>query len=344
MINTRILVLAWLLLALALSPTLAQSDPLRIVTTTTQATDVITILTAGVPETAVMLTGLMGAGVDPHLYQPTEADINAMNAADVVIYSGLHLEGQFDEVFAALSEKGTVIYALSKPVKDAGFVFGGFDLSEELQDVDDPHFWFDPRNWQLVVQGAADELIAIDPDNAEIYQTNAADYNDQLMLLYEWGVVAMSTVPEDQRVLVTSHDAFQYFGDAFGWEVRGLQGISTEDEAGVADIQDLAAFVKDRAIPVMFVESSVPPDTIQAVQEAITAEGGSVQLGVRELFSDAMGGSDEFGGTYIGMIAQNIYTILQSYQLAGLDITIPDYPAELEPQPSEALLAVETES
>lgn len=329
-----------LLMLLALTAA-AQATPLNIVTTTTQATDVITILTIGVPEEAVSITSLMGAGVDPHLYQPTEADINAMNAADVVIYSGLHLEGQFDEVFAALSEKGTVIYALSAPVKEAGFIFGGFDLSEELQDVDDPHFWFDPRNWQLVVQGAADELAAIDPDNADIYLTNAADYIEQLTLLYDWGVAAMSTVPAEQRVLVTSHDAFQYFGDAFGWEVRGLQGISTEDEAGVADIQDLAAFVKDRAIPVMFVESSVPPDTIQAVQEAITAEGGSVQLGVRELFSDAMGSADEFGGTYVGMIAQNIYTILQSYQLAGLDITIPDYPTELEPQPSEELLAVD---
>lgn len=332
-----------LLLVMALSAA-AQPDPLNIVTTTTQATDVITILTTGVPEDAVQITPLMGAGVDPHLYQPTEANINAMNAADVVIYSGLYLEGQFDEVFEALSEKGTVIYALSKPVKDAGFVFGGFDLSEELQDVDDPHFWFDPRNWQLAVQGAADELAAIDPSNAEIYQANAADYNEQLTLLYEWGVEAMSAVPADQRVLVTSHDAFQYFGDAFGWEVRGLQGISTEDEAGVADIQDLAAFVKERAIPVMFVESSVPPDTIQAVQEAITAGGGSVRLGVRELFSDAMGSPDEFGGTYIGMIAQNIYTILQSYQLAGLDITIPDYPEDLEPQPTEELLVIDVET
>jgi manganese/zinc/iron transport system substrate-binding protein len=278
----------------------------------------------------------MGAGVDPHLYQPTEANIVAMNHADAVIYSGLHLEGQFDVVFEALGEQGIRTYAMSRPVKNAGYTFGGFHLSEELTNVDDPHFWFDPRNWQMAVEGVAETLADLDPDHADIYMNNAEAYIDQLQILYEWGVDAMALVPERQRTLVTSHDAFQYFGDAFGWNVRGLQGISTQDEAGVADIQDIAEFVIENQIPVMFVESSVPPDAIEAVQEAVNNGGGNVGIGVRQLFSDAMGEPGNFGGTYIGMIGQNIITVLQSY---GVDV--PAWSPELDIQPPPAVLTME---
>ncbi len=322
-------------------PTQAQdTEPINIVTTTTQASDVVMILSDGVPDDAVNITPLMGAGVDPHLYQPTESNIRAMNAAQAVIYSGLHLEGQFDEVFEALSEQGVRIYAMSDPVLNAGFIIGGFDLSEELTNVDDPHFWFDPLNWQLVVLDLADFLSDLDPDHADIYQANAEAYYDQLQLLWEWAGDALGSVPEAQRVLVTSHDAFQYFGLSFGWDVRGLQGISTEDEAGVADIQDISRFVVENEIPVLFVESSVPPDAIEAVQEAVNASGGNVEVGVRELYSDAMGEPGTFGGTYIGMIAENVLTILQSYQLAGIDIEIPDYPEDLLPELTEDVLDI----
>jgi manganese/zinc/iron transport system substrate-binding protein len=316
----------------------AQSDDeaLKIVATTTQAADVVTILAGDLIGESVIVTRLMGAGVDPHLYQPTEANIVAMNEADAVIYSGLHLEGQFDTVFEALGEQGIVTYPMSRPVKDAGFTFGGFTLSEELTNVDDPHFWFDPRNWQLAVEGVAETLAHLDPDHADIYMENAVAYIEQLDILYEWGVEAMSLVPEQQRTLVTSHDAFQYFGDAFGWNVRGLQGLSTEDEAGVADIQDIAEFVIENEIPVMFVESSVPPDAIEAVQEAVNNGGGNVGIGVRELFSDAMGEPETFGGTYIGMIGQNIITVLQSY---GVDV--PEWSSELDIQPPPELLTME---
>jgi manganese/zinc/iron transport system substrate-binding protein len=142
----------------------------------------------------------------------------------------------------------------------------------------------------------------------------------------------MSGVPEGQRVLVTSHDAFQYFGSAFGWEVLGLQGISTQDEAGVGDVQAIADFVIEHEIPVMFVESSVPPDSIEAVQEAVRAGGFEVGIGVRELYSDAMGDPDTFGGTYIGMVAENVITVLQSY-----DAPLPEWPADLEITPPEDL-------
>ncbi|HLA45007.1 MAG TPA: zinc ABC transporter substrate-binding protein, partial [Aggregatilineales bacterium] len=196
---------------------------------------------------------------------------------------------------------------------------------------------FDPRNWELVTMSLAETLAEVDPDNADRYMTNAEAYVEELHTLYEWGVDAMALVPESQRVLVTSHDAFQYFGDAFGWEVRGLQGISTQDEAGVADIQDIAAFVVEREIPVMFVESSVPPGTIEAVQEAVRSRGFDVGIGVRVLFSDAMGEPGTFGGTYIGMIGTNVITILQSF-----GVEVPQWSAGLTAQPSAELFEMES--
>jgi len=306
----------------------AQEDGLKVVTTTTQATDLAKILSDGAD--GVEITALMGAGVDPHLYQPTEADIAAMNEADVVIYSGLHLEGQFDAVFRALGEQGVATISLGQPVKDAGFIVGGFDLSEELTNVDDPHFWFDPRNWEISVSALAERLAELDPDNADIYTANAEAYIEDLRILFEWADEGMRTVPSTQRYLVTSHDAFQYYGAGFGWRVFGIQGLSTEDEAGVGDIQGTVDFVIDNDIPVLFVESSIPPDTIEAVVEAVEDAGGQVRVGVRELYSDAMGEPDTFGGTYIGMIGENTLTILQSYQCAGVELEIPEWPVELD--------------
>jgi manganese/zinc/iron transport system substrate-binding protein len=333
----------WFVIALmiaAVGPVAAQEDEaLNIVATTTQAADIANILTEGVED--VNITALMGAGVDPHLYQPTESDIAAMNEADVVIYSGLNLEGQFDAVFEALGEQGITTISLGNYVKDAGFVIGGFDLSEELVNVDDPHFWFDPRNWEYTVLALAEDMAALDADNAETYLANAEAYAEQLRLVYDWADEGMRSIPGNQRYMVTSHDAFQYFGAAFGWRQAAIQGISTEDEAGVGDIQDTVDFVMANDIPVIFVESSLPPDTVEAVVEAVEDAGGSLRVGVRELYSDAMGEPDTFGGTYIGMIGENVLTVLQSYQCAGVDVEIPEWPEDLEPQPSEDLLNVD---
>lgn len=324
---------------LAAGMTTAQDDGLSIVATTTQAADLAHILSEGVD--GVTITGLMGAGVDPHLYQPTESDIAAMNTADIVLYSGLHLEGQFDAVFEALGEQGVPIYAVSQPVKDAGFVIGAFDPAAAQLGADDPHFWFDPRNWEISVADLAAALAELDPAHAATYTTNADAYIEDLRALYAWADEGMRTVPGNQRYLVTSHDAFQYFGAAFGWRMAAIQGISTEDEAGVGDIQGTVDFVIENDIPVLFVESSIPPDTIQAVIAAIEDAGGTVRIGVRELFSDAMGDPSTFGGTYIGMIASNVYTILQSYQCAGIEVTIPEWPAGLMPLPPADLLTVD---
>ncbi len=304
----------------------------RIVATTTQAGDLSRILADGVPD--VEITALMGAGVDPHLYQPTESDVNAMNEADMVVYSGLHLEGQFDAVFEALGERGVVVYALSREPQRAGFIVPTKGESES----DDPHFWFDPRNWQVTVQAYAELLAGEDPDHADTYAANAAAHVEQLELLYSWANTGMRSVPEQQRSIVTSHDAFQYFGAAFGWTMEAIQGISTEDEAGVGDIQETVDLVMERNIPVLFVESSIPPGTIEAVIQAIRAEGGEARIGIRELYSDAMGAPGTFGGTYVGMLAENVLTILQSYRAAGVDVVIPEWPERLEPQPPEELL------
>jgi len=306
-----------------------------IVATTTQAADLLKILAGDLD--GIQIEALMGPGVDPHLYQPTESDIVTMNRAQMVVYSGLHLEGQFDAVFKALSEQGVAIYALSETVKEAGYIIGGFDLSDALLDVDDPHFWFDPRNWQLTAEDLADRLAAFDPPNAEVYQARAAAYIEQLDLLYAWADAGLRSVDEGQRYLVTSHDAFQYFGAAFGWRMQAIQGLSTEDEAGVGDIQATVDFVSANEIPVLFVESSIPPDTIEAVIAALRAQGRSVRMGLRELYGDAMGEPGNFGGTYIGMLAQNALTIMQSYQCMGVPVEIHDWPAALEPKPPDAL-------
>jgi manganese/zinc/iron transport system substrate-binding protein len=299
----------WLLLLMTLAwipfGALHAEDRLRVVATTTQAADLARIIGGE----RITLTALMGAGVDPHLYKPTESDIAAMNSAQVVIYSGLNLEGQFEAVFAALGQRAIRTYALSAPVADAGF------LLEEKVGVPDPHFWFDPRNWALAAEGLAAVLAESDAANAEFYRANAAAYIAQLEALYDWGLAAMTdaVIPEEKRVLVTSHDAFQYFGDAFGWQVRGIQGISTAAEASVADIQAVADLVVREGITVIFVESSVPRATIESVVAAAQAKGASVKVGVRELYSDAMGAPEDFGGTYMGMTAHNIITILQSF-------------------------------
>lgn len=299
----------------------AQGSRLNVVATTTQAADLVRILGGD----KVEVIGLMGGGVDPHLYQFTESDVAAMSNADVVVYSGVHLEGRISEVLAEV-ERRAPVYALGTPIEEQGYLL----VSQGKADVPDPHFWFDPRNWQLATEGLVEFLVKIDPAHADTYTANGEAFIQQLDLLYAWGVEAMLLVPENQRVLVTSHDAFQYFGDAFGWEVRGLQGISTEDEAGVGDIQALVSFIVENQIPTMFVESSVPPDTIEAVQQGASARGWEVSIG-GELYSDAMGEVGTFGGTYIGMINENIVLIVNAF---GYGDQLPEWPAEL-PHPDE---------
>jgi manganese/zinc/iron transport system substrate-binding protein len=251
----------------------------------------------------VSVTGLMGPGIDPHLYKASEGDVSALSEADVVFYNGLHLEAKMGEV---LEQMGSRIKTVA--------VASGIDESllltpPEFEGAHDPHVWFDVTLWMKAVEAIRDALIEVDPDSADLYRANAEDYLGKLEELHVYVQEQAARVPEHQRALITAHDAFNYFGRAYGFEVRGLQGISTATEAGTGDVQNLADFIVERKIPAIFVESSVPVRNIEAVQAAVRAKGFQVNIG-GELFSDAMGSWGTEEGTYAGMVRHNVDTIV----------------------------------
>lgn len=251
----------------------------------------------------VRVTSLMGAGTDPHLYKASARDVNKLRDADIVFYNGLFLEAQMEDVLEQLAELQTVV-AVSSGIDRAALL-----PSANYADEFDPHIWFDVTLWMQAVEQVRDTLMAEDPANAADYEANAAAYLAELEALHAYVQEQAAMVPEEQRVLVTAHDAFSYFGRAYGFEVLGLQGISTASEAGTADVKDLADFITDRRIPAIFVESSVPLRNIEAVQAAVRSRGFDVQIGGR-LFSDAMGDAGTPEGTYLGMVRHNIDTIV----------------------------------
>jgi len=259
----------------------------------------------------VRVVGLMGPGVDPHLYKASEGDVRRLFRADVIFYGGLHLEARMGEVLEEMGSR-TRVRAVSEVVPDS------LRLSPpEFQGAYDPHVWFDVRLWSLTVDVIARTLAEADPANARDYAANAERYRAELAELDRYVRAQAARVPAEQRVLITAHDAFNYFGRAYGFRVRGLQGISTAAEAGTADVQALAEFIAERRIPALFVESSIPRRTIEAVQEAVAARGFGVRIG-GSLFSDAMGNRGTEEGTYIGMVRHNIDTIVGAL-LAGPD-------------------------
>jgi manganese/zinc/iron transport system substrate-binding protein len=294
-----------LLTACGLQAKEAEADfsqrPIRVVTTIGMITDIV----QNVGGERVQVTGLMGPGVDPHLYKASEGDVTRMAEADVVFYSGLHLEAKMAKVFEKMGDRVKTV-AVTQDIDPADLL-----APPEFEGAYDPHVWFDVTFWMKAVEQVRDALIEMDPDHADLYRSNAERYLAELNELHNYVNAQAARLPKDQRVLITAHDAFNYFGRAYDFEVRGLQGISTATEAGTADVQDLADFIAERRIPAIFVESSVPPRTIEAVQAAVRAQGFEVQIG-GELFSDAMGnpGTDE--GTYVGMVRHNIDTIVGS--------------------------------
>ncbi len=255
----------------------------------------------------VDLTVLMGAGVDPHSYKARESDVLAIAGADIVFVSGLHLEAKLGEVLERMGG-GVTTVAVTESLDETSLLTGDFSGHY------DPHIWFDVSLWAYGAGEVADALAKLDPTHATGYVTRAAEYERELAALHEYVLQTAQRVPENQRVLVTAHDAFGYFGKAYGFEVLGLQGISTQAEAGTADVRNLAKLIADRKIPAIFVESSVPRRNIQAVQEAVQARGWNTVVG-GELFSDAMGVAGTEEGTYIGMVKHNINTIVGA--LAG---------------------------
>lgn len=274
--------------------------PVNVVATTSMIAD----LAREVGGDRVEVEGLMGPGVDPHLYRPRESDVARLVGADVVLFNGLELEGKMGEVLEQVEGRGIVAAPVAE-VLDEGVLL----RPPEFEGAFDPHVWMDVSLWQEVAGAVADALAEVDPTHAQTYADNAAAYRARLDSLEAWVRGRVAEVPEDQRVLVTAHDAFNYFGRAYGFEVRGLQGLSTATEAGTADVRDLAAFVAERRIPAMFVETSVSPRNIEAVQRAVEARGFAVEIG-GNLFSDALGDPGTAGGTYEGMIRHNVDTIV----------------------------------
>jgi manganese/zinc/iron transport system substrate-binding protein len=257
----------------------------------------------------VRVTGLMGPGTDPHLYVAGISDVDKLRDADVVFYNGLFLEAQMEDVLEQLAERQTVV-AVTEAIDPAGLL-----PSADYADENDPHVWFDVALWMKAAEQVRDTLMAADPAHAADYEANAAAYLAELDALDAYVAEQAARVSPQQRVLITAHDAFNYFGQAYGFEVRGLQGISTASEAGTADVQQLADFIAERRIPAIFIESSVPVRNVEAVQAAVRARGFDVAIG-GELFSDAMGDAGTPEGTYVGMVRHNIDTIVGAL-LAG---------------------------
>lgn len=270
---------------------------LQVVTTTGQIADAV----ANIAGDNVELSSLLGPGIDPHLYVPTEGDVSAFANADIIFYNGLHLEAQMTRVLDQMKERGTIVVAMSDNMPEDQLL--NWDANTY-----DPHVWNDPLLWSIGVKSIRDTLIEADPDNADTYRANADAYLTEIADTHTFVQSEIAKIPADKRVMITAHDAFGYFARTYGMEVRGLQGISTESEAGTQDVQQLASFIVERQIPAIFVESSVPPDTIEAVQQAVQAQGFTVEIG-GQLFSDALGEEGHEGDNYNGMLRYNAKTL-----------------------------------
>ncbi len=252
----------------------------------------------------VEVTALMGAGVDPHLYKASAGDIDRLNRAALVLYGGLHLEGKMTDVLEKLGERKPTV-AVAEAIPEERLLGWG------SQGTHDPHVWFDVELWSYAVRAVRDSLVKLLPDNAGTIEASYHAYAEKLDALDAYMKKRSAELPPENRVMITAHDAFEYFGRAYGFEVRGLQGISTVSEAGTRDVQELAAFIAERRIPAIFVESSVPRKNVEALQAAVKAQGFEVRIG-GQLFSDAMGDEGTFEGTYVGMLTHNIDVIVSA--------------------------------
>ena len=269
--------------------------PIRAIGTVGMVADVV----RNVGGKHVAVTQLMGAGVDPHLYKATRDDVQTIMGGDIVFYSGLMLEGKMIDTLVKIS-RDKPVYAVTEMIEEQSLL--------EPQDFAghyDPHVWMDLSAWAKCVDAVAKALGEFDPEHASEYQANADAYRQQLLELYEYGRQSIATIPEKSRVLITSHDAFNYFGRAYGIDVQGVQGISTESEAGLQRVNELVDLIVDKQVKAVFVESSVPRRNIEAIASGARSRGHEVAIG-GELFSDAMGEEGTYEGTYLGMLDHNI--------------------------------------
>ncbi len=303
----RIILVSILIMALVLAGCAGAGDAaddgrLRVVAITGHIGDAVTQVAGD----AVQLTTLLGPGIDPHTYVATEGDIFTFQSADLILANGLHLEAQIERVLEQIDERGSAtVIALGDNLDTADLL----NWEPEAGFPYDPHVWNDVQLWQQVVGQIRAALIAADPANAATYSSNAEAYLAELVELDEYIRTEAARVPAQQRVIVTAHDAFGYFGRAYGFDVEAVQGISTEAEAGTADIQALVGIVVERQVPAMFIETTISPRTIEAVQAAVQAAGHEVALG-GELYSDALGSAGSPTATYVGMMRHNIDTIV----------------------------------
>lgn len=291
----------WLVWLLAAFPAGA-AEKLRVVATVTMVADLV----RQVGGDRVEVQGLMGPGVDPHLYKATAADIGRLQRAQVIFYNGLHLEGKMQELFDRMARTRRHLYPVTGGIPAARLL-----RPAAFEGHPDPHVWFEVPLWEQCAVSVAAGLSAADPAGQAQYESRLAEVRQRLQALHAWALAKAGELPAERRILVTSHDAYNYFGRAYGFQVVGLQGISTVTEAGLADMVKLVDFIKAKGVKAVFVESSVPPNAIQRISKDSGARVGG------ELFSDAMGtpGQLENGydlGTYEGMIKHNLTTIVEA--------------------------------
>ncbi len=267
-------------------------------------TSILADLAAQIGGERVSATGLMGPGVDPHLYKASAGDVTRLSEADVILYNGLHLEGKMGDVFEQMHQRGVPVFAVAEESVAPEDLID----SELFQGNYDPHVWFDVSLWKKAARRVQEILAQADPLHAEDYRRRLDEYLAEMDRAHAYVREQAASIPANRRVLVTSHDAFGYFGRAYGFEVHGLQGMSTAVEAGTADVQRLADLVARRRIPAMFVETSISPRGIEAVREAVRARGFDVGVG-GALYGDALGDPGSQADTYLGMMRANIDAI-----------------------------------
>ena len=279
------------------------SGKLKVVVTTSMLTDLV----KNIGGDLIDLQGLMGAGVDPHLYKASEGDVSKLFNADVIFYNGLHLEGKLVAVFEKMDTQKTTV-ALGEFLAKEGLIGSDYFASNY-----DPHVWFNIQYFKEFSDKVTSVLSEEDPKNAASFTANNLAFQQKLDLLHTAVVNTIATLAPEKRILVTAHDAFNYFGKAYGFKVVGLQGLSTATEAGVQDVQKLSEYIIANKVKAIFIESSVPRRTIEALQEAVLSKGHQVSIG-GSLYSDALGDADSVEGTYVGMFLYNIKTIVNALQ------------------------------
>ncbi len=284
------------ILMILAQPVQASDGSLYIVATTGQVADIVKNVAKDTDH--VRIEALMGTGVDPHLYRPTRSDIAKLSKADMVFYNGLHLEGQMVELLEKMGERKPVI-----PVTER--------LSEAELLGHDPHVWMDVKKWLMASDVVTLALEDFDPAYGSLYHKNAQFYKAELVALDDYVRTQIASIPADKRLLITAHDAFGYFGDAYGIEVVGLQGLSTESEAGLKVIEDTANLIASRKIPAVFSETSVSARNINALLAGAKARGAEVALG-GTLYSDSMGSENTKEGAYVGMMVHNVTNIVNA--------------------------------